>query len=246
MPVVKVVQLEDTVDLPPELNLPWPYLQRYFGFAADSGNHTSNVLLNFNEDGVRAFTFDSTLPMDIQSTEEAFFKLLYDIETMSLRKIDIILSRALNLFHVQMREAHISRRYWLIRFNGVSGNQIVLIQVPDAFLDIEPYLSDEDMTLYIPLQQRLFSQTGRKQSIRQQLGSADAEIAEEFENIAKKLRSYRAAHRSRAMPHLRQPAPERFHMTAGKSVLTTDVNLEIAEAIAPLEEMLIARLKVTT
>ncbi|KAI1273572.1 hypothetical protein F5Y07DRAFT_391210 [Xylaria sp. FL0933] len=288
-PVVKVAQLERTVDLPVELSLPWPYLQRHFGFAADSGIHTSNVLLNFNEDGVRAFTFNSTLPAVIQSTEEAFFRLLYDTETMgfdafyevvmattsfregrsiscleSMRKINITLRQVLHLFSAQMREAHISRKYWLsyvqgfhgwsagrqvngklVRFNGVSGNHILLFQVLDAFVGMEQYLGEEDMTLYIPLQQRLFCRAVKKHCFRRQLGDSDTEIAQEFEQIAKILRSYRAAHRSRIMPYLRQPAPERFHMTAGKSVLTTDANVIIDEAIAPLEEMLVRRLNAT-
>ncbi|KAI1350073.1 hypothetical protein F5Y01DRAFT_326760 [Xylaria sp. FL0043] len=163
-----------------------------------------------------------------------------------------------------MREAHISRKYWLsyvqrfhgwsagrqvngkfVRFNGVSGNHILLFQVLDTFLGMEQYLGEEDMTLYIPLQQRLFCQAVKKHCFRQQLGDSDTEIAQEFEQIAKKLRSYRAAHRSRIMPYLRQPAPERFHMTAGKSVSTTDVNVSIDEAIAPLEEMLVRRLNAT-
>lgn len=43
------------------------------------------------------------------------------------------------------------------------------------------------------------------------------------------------------MPYLRQPAPERFHMTAGKSVLTTDVNVGIDEATESLYQMLATR-----
>ncbi|KAI0412803.1 hypothetical protein F5X98DRAFT_391481 [Xylaria grammica] len=285
MPVVKVAQLEEAVDLPAELELPWPYLQRYFGFKADSGNHTSNVLSNFDEDGVRAFTFNSTLPVDIQSTEEGFFRLLHDIESMgfdifyeiveaitsfresrsdscleSLQTIDVILGRALNLFHAQMRETQISRKFWLsyvqgfhgwgvgryingnfIRFNGVSGNHILLFQVLDSFLGLERYLSDEDRALYIPLHQRSLCETIKRHSIRKQLGVADVKITKEFDNIAKKLRTYRAAHRARVMPYLKQPAPERFHMTAGKSVLTTDLNVSIDEATAPLEKMLVTR-----
>ncbi|KAI0403700.1 hypothetical protein F4802DRAFT_607951 [Xylaria palmicola] len=289
MPVVKVAQVEDVVVLPAELDFPWPYLQRYFGFEADSGNHTSNVLLNFGEDGMRAFIFNSTLPLEIQSTEEAFFRLLHDIESMgfdifyeiviaiislregrsdscleSLREIDVILSRSLNLFHAQMREGQISRKFWLsyvqgfhgwgvgrhinsnfVRFNGVSGNHILLFQVLDAFLGMERYLSDEDMALYIPLHQRLLCQTVKKHSIRQHIGDDDSEVAKVCENIVRKLKAYRSAHRSRVMPYLKQPAPERFHMTAGKSVLTTDLNVSIDEAIAPLDKMLATRLSET-
>ncbi|KAI1169670.1 hypothetical protein F4777DRAFT_193630 [Nemania sp. FL0916] len=284
-PVVKVAQLEEEVNLPPELHLPWSYLQRYFGFAADSGNHTSNVLLNFDENGTRMFYFNSTLPASIQSTEESFFRLLVDIETMgfdmfyemvlatisfqegrndscleSLKKIDVLLSQSLTLFHARMRETQISRLLWLsyvqgfhgwgvgrqikdsfVRFNGVSGNHIVLFQVLDAFLGLDRYLPDEDMELYIPLHQRLLCETVKKYSIRQQLGDDDAELIQQFEKIVKRLRQYRAAHRSRVIPYLKQPAPERYHMTAGKSVLTTDLHISIDEAIAPLDRMLVAR-----
>jgi hypothetical protein len=80
--VVKVAQLEKVVDMPPELSVPWPYLQRYYGVASDSGNHTSNVLMNFNPRGERVFHFNNSLSPLIQSAEEGFFRLLYNIDVM--------------------------------------------------------------------------------------------------------------------------------------------------------------------
>lgn len=124
-----------------------------------------------------------------------------------MRKIDVALSRAFNLFHAQMKESHISRNFWLsygqglhgwgigrhidnnfIRFNGVSGNHILLFQVLDAFLGMERYLSDEDMKLYIPMHQRLLCQKVKEHSIRRQLRDTDIGITKEFDNIAKKLK----------------------------------------------------------
>lgn len=43
------------------------------------------------------------------------------------------------------------------------------------------------------------------------------------------------------MPYLKQPAPERFHMTTKASVLTTDPSVGIDTALQPLEQLLINR-----
>ena len=47
------------------------------------------------------------------------------------------------------------------------------------------------------------------------------------------------------MPYLDQPAPERFAMTAGKSVLEGATASETKEALEGLEQMLIGRLTET-
>ncbi|KAI5920758.1 hypothetical protein F4810DRAFT_681133 [Camillea tinctor] len=290
MPVVKIAQLEKEIRFPPELAVPWPYMQRYFGVVADSGNHTSNVLSNFTEGGERMFKFNSTLSPSIQSTEEAFFKLLYNVEAMGfdiyydmviaivsyqngkrdsclrrMRSISDSLKRVIQLFHQQMKESRISRRVWLsyvqgfhgwglgrwiknefVQFNGVSGNHILLFQALDAFLGMEPYLSNEDMVRYIPSGQRSFCRSLKEQCLRGHLDEdKDLELKEEFNAIVRQMKQYRVAHRTRVMPYLKQPAPERFHMTAGKSVLTTDLNVSIEEAIEPLDHMLATRLKET-
>lgn len=47
------------------------------------------------------------------------------------------------------------------------------------------------------------------------------------------------------MPYLEQPAPERYTMTAGKSVLEGPTTKDTKEALKVLDQMLIKRLKET-
>lgn len=47
------------------------------------------------------------------------------------------------------------------------------------------------------------------------------------------------------MPYLEQPAPERFTMTAGKSVLESASTKGTKEALKVLDQMLVTRLKET-
>lgn len=82
IPVVKVAQLEKTVEFPPELVAPWPYLQRNFGVTADSGNNTANVLLNFNERGERVYKINVGMSDRIRSSEEVFFRMFYNLEVL--------------------------------------------------------------------------------------------------------------------------------------------------------------------
>ncbi|KAI1321937.1 hypothetical protein F5Y16DRAFT_58733 [Xylariaceae sp. FL0255] len=110
---------------------------------------------------------------------------------------------------------------------------------------MEPYLSKEDLERYIPLNQRVLCQQVKKHSIRQYLKESDILLTKEFENMAKKLKNYRSAHRSIVMPYLKQPAPECFHATAGKSVLTYNPDVSIEEAIAPLVQILVTRFNET-
>ncbi|KAI1754197.1 hypothetical protein F4782DRAFT_493595 [Xylaria castorea] len=286
LPVVKVAQLEKVVDFPPELSVLWPYLQRYYGFTSDGGNHTSNVLMNFNSRGERIFKFNNSRYPLIQSAEEGFFRLLYDIDVMSfdifydivivitsfedsdtrsclegLRSINSNLRGLFVLFNQKMREQNVSRKVWLnyvqsihawgagrmiddefIQFDGVSGNQILIFQALDALLGMGTYHPDEDLKRYIPASQRGFCKSIKEYSFRSCLkGTEDEAIKAEFETLVSQLKRYRAVHRSRVMPYLKNPAPERYHMTTKTSVLTIDLNVGIDEALKPLEQMLINR-----
>ncbi|KAI1128158.1 hypothetical protein F5Y10DRAFT_277653 [Nemania abortiva] len=286
MPVVKVAQLEKEVDLPPELSVPWPYLQRYYGIFSDSGSHTSNVLMNFNPKGERMFSFSNSLSPTIQSAEEGFFRLLYDVDVMSfdilydlvvaitsfkdanrqsclgaLQTINLNLRGLFTLFHRRMTEKNISRTVWLnfvqgfhawsagrmvngefIQFDGVSGNQILVFQALDALLGMETYHSSDALKRHMSATQRGFCEAVRYHSFRSELkGTEDQAMIAEFEALVTQLKRYRALHRGRVMPYLNNPAPERYYMTAGASVLSTDPNIRIDEALKPLEQKLINR-----
>lgn len=82
IPVVKVAQVEKIVDFPQELDAPWPFLQRNFGVTAESGNNTANVLHSFNEKSERVYKINVGMSDLIRSSEEAFFRMFYNLEIL--------------------------------------------------------------------------------------------------------------------------------------------------------------------
>lgn len=78
------------------------------------------------------------------------------------------------------------------KFDGLSGNQILLFQVLDAFLGMEQYLSARDQERNVPLRQRAFCKAVEKYSFRGKLNSPNDEIEmqilREFDAIIKRLR----------------------------------------------------------
>ena len=82
IPLVKVVQDEKVIVFPPQIDITWAYLQRHFGVESDSGSNTSNVLHNYNENGERAYKINVDISPLVTSTEDAFFRMFYDVEVM--------------------------------------------------------------------------------------------------------------------------------------------------------------------
>lgn len=83
----------------------------------------------------------------------------------------------------------------MIRFDGLSGNQVLLFQALDAFLGLEEYLTQEMLEQTVPSRQRDFCDVLRKYSFRHMLKEADndegmAKIAEEFNQILQRLRVF--------------------------------------------------------
>ncbi|KAL5116567.1 hypothetical protein ACEQ8H_005563 [Pleosporales sp. CAS-2024a] len=114
------------------------------------------------------------------------------------------------------------------RYDGLSGNQVLLFQALDAFLGIEQYLSTRDQERNVPLRQRELCHAMRKHSFRSMLSDMRydgnvADIVKNIDAILKRLRLFRAAHRTRSKSYLSQPAPERLPMTAGKSLLAPEM-----------------------
>ncbi|KAI1149680.1 hypothetical protein F4825DRAFT_463935 [Nemania diffusa] len=285
IPVVKFAQLETVVDFPPELDAPWPYLQRHFGVEADSGNNTANVLLNFDEKGKRVYEINVGMSDLIRSSEEAFFRMFFDVEVLAFpiyyeivsaivafedgRKNDSLknlqnvtrrLRELLLIFYHNLKESHVSHSVWLsyvqgfqgwgvgrvidgkfVKYDGLSGNHVLFFQAVDAFLGLDRYLTDENMDRYIPVNQRDFCSALRKYSIRTRLhGKDDLPLKNEIGKIV-----FRAAHKTRVKSYLKQPAPERLIMTAGKSVLENQHTHGFEDAYKTLDDMMAARLEVT-
>jgi len=76
-----------------------------------------------------------------------------------------------------------------VEYDGLSGNQLPFFHIVDAFVGLDPYLSEENMLRYIPLSQRKLSISLRKHSFRHKAKLAgDIEIETEMEKIVKQLR----------------------------------------------------------
>ncbi|KAK8139035.1 hypothetical protein PG984_002415 [Apiospora sp. TS-2023a] len=278
IPVVKAAQREKT------LELPWPYLQRHFGCRAEAGNLTSNIVHNFDEKGELVYKINVGMSDLIQSSEDTFFRMLYDLEVQAfpiyyemirvltsyesgdkeacLRHLEEIhwrLRGSLSIFYDRLQDSKVARSVWLsyiqgfqgwgvgryinnkyIKHDGVSGSHVLFFQALDAFLGLGRYLTDEAMDLYIPRRQRDLCMALREHSIRARLcGKEDAGIIAGFDKIVDQMRVFRAAHRTRVMPYLKQPAPERMPMTAGKSLLTYEGGpSDLNEALKVLDDML--------
>lgn len=128
-----------------------------------------------------------------------------------LARIQEQLRPLLSIYFDRMHDQKISREAWLghvqgflawgagyrdeqtgeiVKYDGLSGNQILLFQVMDAFLGMEPYLSTESLEQNVPFRQREFCRLLRKHSIRDKLedDGTNKEIAQGFDKIAKRLR----------------------------------------------------------
>ncbi|KAJ6079751.1 hypothetical protein N7467_009504 [Penicillium canescens] len=290
IPVVKVAQAETVIDFPVELVSAWASLQRHFGCTAESGNNTANVLYNFTPDGNRVFKINIGQSDEIVSSEEAFFRMFYDVEALarivyidmvdaivafeenrkadSLRRLQQLkpkLDKIYQLFYDGLVDAKISRKVWLsycqsfqgwgvgrvidgrhVKYDGLSGNHVLIFQAIDAFFGMERYLIDENMIRYIPVRQREFTSVLRRHSIRAQIEKGEyEEIRAEISKLVQAMRVFRAAHRTRVIPYLKQPAPERLIMTAGKSVLENEDTNGLEDALAPLNKMMTTRLQET-
>ncbi|RKK82356.1 hypothetical protein BFJ69_g3281 [Fusarium oxysporum] len=287
IPIVKVAQDEKLVDFPAELDVPWSHLQRHFGLAADSGNNTSNVLLNYNENGERAYRINLDISDLVTSTEEAFFRLFWDVEVLGapiyiemiraniaydqndkaacLKHMDNIadqLRGLLRVWYQSMTQVRVNKSVWLsycqgfqgwgcgrmvdgemVIFDGVSGSHTMFFMALDAFLGMDPYLSQENAARCIPHNQRELCATLRNHSFIKRLqAKGDRELVKASQKIVNHLKMWRSAHKTRVMPYLAQPAPERTMMTAGKSFIESGSDMAHLKI---LEGMLMGRLKKT-
>ncbi|KAK4185422.1 hypothetical protein QBC35DRAFT_503696 [Podospora australis] len=129
------------------------------------------------------------------------------------------------------------------KFDGLSGNQVLLFQALDAFLGLEAYLPKLVQERNVPELQRDFCDVVGKYGFRHLLSDdgIEGEIKNEFGEIVKRLRVFRSAHRTRAKVYLSQPAPERLPMTAGKSLLKDSID----DSLEMLDQFMMGRLQQT-
>ena len=238
VPVVKVAQLEKEVPLPEELVVPWESLQRHFDCASDSGNNTSNLVLNFDVDGTHVFKANTGMPHNMVSVEETFASIFNETEVKAVpvyhdmvlatiswvrhdkvacarhvADIETHLRAVMNSYYDSMHDGMIARSVWLsrvqgffawgighedengdwIKFDGLSGNQVPLFHALDAFLGLEPYLSERDQKRNVPARQRVVSKAFQKHSFRSQMPEEpkdpyEAQIVRDMNKMIKRLR----------------------------------------------------------
>ncbi|KAK3897548.1 hypothetical protein C8A05DRAFT_38900 [Staphylotrichum tortipilum] len=180
------------------------------------------------------------------------------------RRVTALLRPLLSSYYDRVHDAQIARDVWLsrvqgfygwgagyevegeagwVKFDGLSGNQVLLFMVLDAFLGLEPYLDEENQRRNVPERQRRFCRAVERHSFRRRLGTEGVEgmVARELGEVVKRLRLFRTAHRTRAKVYLSQPAPERLPMTAGKSLLKSDME----QSLEYLDEFMVGRLAQT-
>lgn len=128
-----------------------------------------------------------------------------------VRAVTAQLRPALSSYYDRVHDAKIARSVWLSRvqgffawgagyenptsgdlekFDGLSGNQVLLFMVLDAFLGLEPYLPPELLDRNVPKLQRDFCAAVRRHSFRNMLGKegVDGRIRNELSEIVKRLR----------------------------------------------------------
>lgn len=125
-----------------------------------------------------------------------------------LESINGRLRDLLRIFYDRMNNTKIARSVWqsyvqgfqgwgvgrvvngeYVKYDGLSGNQILVFRAVDAFLGLDSYLKDEAMGLYIPRRQRDLCASLRAHSIRSRLcEKQDARLIAEFAKIVSQIR----------------------------------------------------------
>jgi hypothetical protein len=129
----------------------------------------------------------------------------------SLRRLQQLkpkLDKIYQVFYDGLVDAKVSRKVWLsycqgfqgwgvgrvidgrhVKYDGLSGNHVLIFQAIDAFFGMERYLIDENMIRYIPVRQREFTSVLRRHSIRAQIEKGeDEEIRVEIGKLVQAMR----------------------------------------------------------
>jgi hypothetical protein len=111
-----------------------------------------------------------------------------------LQQLKPKLDKIYQVFYDGLVDAKVSRKVWLsycqgfqgwgvgrvidgrhVKYDGLSGNHVLIFQAIDAFFGMERYLIDENMIRYIPVRQREFTSVLRRHSIRAQIEKGEYE-----------------------------------------------------------------------
>ncbi|KAL4912837.1 hypothetical protein BDW62DRAFT_215997 [Aspergillus aurantiobrunneus] len=155
-----------------------------------------------------------------------------------LETIQHILQDAFKQFYQTFITAKVSEKVWLnhvqgfqgwaagriengkyVQYDGVQGGQTLMMQVVDAFLGMDAFLTPEASHRNVPYYQREFVNTVRRHAFRHRaLKAGDHEIEQNMESISRTVQIFRISHRRTARKYLGADAPERTFMTSGESV----------------------------
>jgi hypothetical protein len=80
--VVKVAQAEKLVAFPAELDVPWKFFQRHFGFSSLGGNVVSNFLCNFDAEGRIQYQINTGMSDMIRTAEYHFGHMFVELEAL--------------------------------------------------------------------------------------------------------------------------------------------------------------------
>lgn len=135
-----------------------------------------------------------------------------------MANINTILGTTLACFYNGLHDKYVARKFWLsyvqgihtwglfdsqplagmdepLKFDGTSGNQLLAIQVVDAFLGVEQYLPSRDFQGVVPRRQRAIYEAVQRHSFRHRLdelgdGRSEAEttIRSNFSEMVKQMR----------------------------------------------------------
>jgi hypothetical protein len=80
VPIVTAAQDEKHIELPVQLDLPWNYLQKYYGFKSPAGNVRSHFVCNTDKKKKLLYATCANRAEWIKDSEENFTYLFRDIE----------------------------------------------------------------------------------------------------------------------------------------------------------------------
>ncbi|KAE9400964.1 hypothetical protein BT96DRAFT_992517 [Gymnopus androsaceus JB14] len=266
LPVVREAQNEISLQLPRELDIPWPYIQRRLGITSPGGSMSSNSYYNLNARREIVYRITTGMSEEHNRTELWNSLLFVEVEDKALpvyrhiakaaQSFEIDDFRAFKHFYENMNDFNLVPSLWLPYcqgfqgwtlegINGVSGGQNILIRTLDSFLGIRPWPTDEEEALHLPLAQRNWLNCLRELDIRalaQEKGNE--EVIEQLNHMVSQLRLWRMGH-MRRMQRYQIYRPERNKMTAGKSLVKDDSVLDDNAMVNHLRQMLSVRLQET-
>ena len=131
-----------------------------------------------------------------------------------LKNVTYRLRHLLMVFYENLVASRISHSVWLsyvqgfqgwgigkmvngefVKYDGLSGNHVLFFQALDAFLGMDPYLTEENMIRYIPINQRRLCRTFKKHCFRNKLNDhSDIEIKDEVQKIVNHLKVLSLSH----------------------------------------------------